>query len=62
MCGIAGIYNVHNNTEQFGIIRSMTAAIAHRGPDADGHFVEGPIALGHRRLAIIDLSPAGNQP
>ncbi len=40
----------------------MTDAIAHRGPDADGHFVEGRIALGHRRLSIIDLSPSGNQP
>lgn len=40
----------------------MTNAMLHRGPDAGGHFVEGPIALGHRRLSIIDLSPAGNQP
>ncbi|GAB2680718.1 asparagine synthase (glutamine-hydrolyzing) [Flavihumibacter cheonanensis] len=40
----------------------MTDAIAHRGPDAAGHFVEGRIALGHRRLSIIDLSPSGNQP
>ncbi|HEX4849858.1 MAG TPA: asparagine synthase (glutamine-hydrolyzing), partial [Puia sp.] len=37
-------------------------AMAHRGPDADGFFVEGPVALGHRRLSIIDLSEAANQP
>lgn len=36
--------------------------MAHRGPDADGHFTEGPVALGHRRLSIIDLSTAANQP
>lgn len=36
--------------------------MAHRGPDADGHFVEGPVALGHRRLSILDLSTAANQP
>jgi len=40
----------------------MTDAIAHRGPDGEGFFVEGSIGLGHRRLAILDLSPAGHQP
>ena len=40
----------------------MTDAIAHRGPDGEGHWVEGNVGLGHRRLAIIDLSPAGHQP
>ena len=43
-------------------IRAMTDAIAHRGPDGEGHYVDGNVALGHRRLAIIDLSPAGSQP
>jgi asparagine synthase (glutamine-hydrolysing) len=40
----------------------MANAIAHRGPDDEGFFCEGPIGLGHRRLSIIDLSPAGHQP
>lgn len=62
MCGIAGILSFTNSTAPLEQINSMTDAIAHRGPDADGHFVEGRIALGHRRLSIIDLSPSGNQP
>jgi asparagine synthase (glutamine-hydrolysing) len=40
----------------------MTNVMAHRGPDADGLFVDGPVGLGHRRLAIIDLSDRGRQP
>lgn len=57
MCGIAGI--IGKNTAQIGL---MTAAIAHRGPDSDGIFEGKNIALGHRRLAIIDLSENGRQP
>jgi asparagine synthase (glutamine-hydrolysing) len=40
----------------------MCDLIAHRGPDADGVWTEGAVGLGHRRLAVIDLSPAGRQP
>ncbi|HKA00265.1 MAG TPA: hypothetical protein VKE70_27330, partial [Candidatus Solibacter sp.] len=40
----------------------MTDAIAHRGPDGEGYYTDGPVGLGHRRLAIIDLSPNGKQP
>ncbi len=43
-------------------IKAMTDAIAHRGPDDAGHFIDVNIALGHRRLAIIDLTPAAHQP
>jgi asparagine synthase (glutamine-hydrolysing) len=40
----------------------MTESIAHRGPDGEGHYTDGAVGLGHRRLAVIDLSPAGQQP
>jgi len=40
----------------------MAATVAHRGPDSEGVWIDGPVGLGHRRLAIIDLSPAGHQP
>jgi asparagine synthase (glutamine-hydrolysing) len=44
------------------MLTRMTDAIAHRGPDGQGHWIEGNVGIGHRRLAIIDLSPAGHQP
>ena len=62
MCGIAGIVGLGKNQETEMLIKSMTKAMSHRGPDADGHFVEPNIALGHRRLSIIDLNPESNQP
>lgn len=62
MCGIAGIFNLRGEPVPAGLLRRMTDSMAHRGPDGEGHYVDGPIGLGHRRLAIIDLSPAGHQP
>ncbi len=62
MCGVAGFLNRDGEPASSAIAQRMTDAIAHRGPDGDGLWVEGPAALGHRRLAIIDLSPAGAQP
>lgn len=62
MCGIAGILNFKEHPVERSVIRRMTAAMAHRGPDAVGFFSEGPVTLGHLRLSIIDLSPAANQP
>lgn len=62
MCGIAGIFNLNGDPASLKIIKAMSVSIAHRGPDGDGHYVEGNIALGHRRLAILDVSSLGNQP
>jgi len=62
MCGIAGILNVDGKSVAPVMLRRMTDAIIHRGPDGEGSFIDGPLGLGHRRLAIIDLSPAGHQP
>jgi len=62
VCGIAGVLNRDRAPASQVILKRMTDAIAHRGPDGEGHFVDGPLGLGHRRLAIIDLSPAGHQP
>src|ERR1700759_2542653 len=61
MCGIAGIVYTDGSSADGRLIRRMTQAIAHRGPDADGFYVDGEAALGHRRLSIIDLA-AGTQP
>jgi len=62
MCGIAGTLNLAGAPAQLAILQRMTDAIAHRGPDGEGHHTDGPLGFGHRRLAIIDLSPAGRQP
>lgn len=62
MCGIAGVINLNGSPVPRAAIRAMTDVIAHRGPDGEGHYVDGNVALGHRRLAIIDLTPAGSQP
>jgi asparagine synthase (glutamine-hydrolysing) len=62
MCGIAGIVNLRDNHKQLTAIQSMTDRIAHRGPDAEGIYADHRIALGHRRLAIIDLHESANQP
>ena len=62
MCGIAGIFNLNGEPASPNILKKMTDAIAHRGPDGEGHYTDGFVGLGHRRLAIIDLSPAGHQP
>ena len=60
MCGIAG-FIAGQGAADAGALTPMLARIAHRGPDGQGTFVEGPAALGHCRLAIIDLA-GGAQP
>lgn len=60
MCGITAVLGRVLHSEV--LIDRMSEAIAHRGPDASGTWVRAGVALGHRRLAVIDLSPAGLQP
>ena len=62
MCGIAGIFHLDGQPAAPVLLKRMTDIIAHRGPDGEGQYVDGPVGLGHRRLAILDLSPAGHQP
>lgn len=65
MCGITGIFH-HSRTSDVKRrdIERMTASLAHRGPNGEGYHIssQGKVALGHRRLSIIDLSNAGRQP
>ena len=62
MCGIAGIVNYRGTPVAPPVLKAMTDAIAHRGPDGEGHWIEDGVGFGHRRLAIIDLSPLAHQP
>jgi asparagine synthase (glutamine-hydrolysing) len=63
MCGITGKYYFASEKHvDRSTIEAMTDILAHRGPDDSGFFNAGRIALGHRRLSILDLSPAGHQP
>jgi asparagine synthase (glutamine-hydrolysing) len=63
MCGIVALFHFD---PQYPVsepmLRQMTNSMAHRGPDDEGYWIRGAIGLGHRRLAIIDLSPSGHQP
>ena len=63
MCGIAGIFSFEQPVN-LNTITAMTNIISHRGPDGEGHWIDEHqrIALGHRRLSIIDLSASANQP
>lgn len=62
MCGIVGILNFNQQPVAYSQLKAMTDSIFHRGPDGAGQYIDGNLGFGHRRLAIIDLSPAGNQP
>lgn len=67
MCGLAGFFggNIFSSKAQIEVtIKQMTDSIVHRGPDSEGlwYHIEDHIALGHRRLSILDLSEAGHQP
>jgi asparagine synthase (glutamine-hydrolysing) len=62
MCGITGIIHLDNSPISSVVLKDMTDALIHRGPDDDALWIEGNVGMGHRRLSIIDLSPAGRQP
>src|SRR5512139_62784 len=62
MCGICGELRFDGRAPALGAIDRMLEKLQRRGPDHGGSFSDGPLAFGHRRLAIIDLSPRGNQP
>jgi asparagine synthase (glutamine-hydrolysing) len=62
MCGIVGIFNTNGAPVSPVVLRKMTDAVSHRGPDGEGFYTDSFVGLGHRRLAILDLTPAGHQP
>ena len=62
MCGIAGFWNKSGQPASYQQLKEMTDELQHRGPDAAGYEVLDDVALGHRRLSILDLSDHANQP
>lgn len=62
MCGIGGILRFDGAAASVEQLQKMLVKLERRGPDDSGTYIDGPLGLGHRRLAIIDLSPAGAQP
>ena len=62
MCGICGELRLDGGAPDLAAVQRMTARLAPRGPDHEGSFSDGPLAFGHRRLAVIDLSEHSNQP
>jgi asparagine synthase (glutamine-hydrolysing) len=62
MCGIAGVLDTSGAPVSVAALKRMTDCVAHRGPDGEGHYAFGPAGLGHRRLAIIDLTEAAHEP
>jgi asparagine synthase (glutamine-hydrolysing) len=62
MCGIVVVFNLTGEPVSPVLLRSMTDAIKHRGPDSEGFYLDSFIGLGHRRLSILDLSRSGHQP
>jgi asparagine synthase (glutamine-hydrolysing) len=62
MCGIAGFTQFSGKMGDKNTLKQMGNAILHRGPDAGGEYLDDMVGLAHRRLSIIDLSEAGNQP
>lgn len=61
MCGIVGLINKNQSKVSLNTLSSMASVLAHRGPDDEGHYIDGNVGLYHKRLSIIDLS-SGHQP
>ena len=62
MCGITGVFNFYGEKVSQGVVKEMTDALSHRGPDAEGLYIEENLGFGHRRLSILDTSDNGKQP
>ncbi len=62
MCGLCGEFRFDHQLPDAAVLNRMTASLARRGPDSAGVYADGPLAFGHRRLAIIDLSERARQP
>ena len=63
MCGIAGVFHYGDSgSPDRDLVLRQIGVLRHRGPDDQDLWCEGPVALGHRRLSIVDLSPGGHQP
>ena len=62
MCGIVGFINFDGEPVSPVLLKNATDKLIHRGPDGEGQWIEGNVGIGHRRLSIIDLSSAGQQP
>jgi len=62
MCGIVGIIHFTGKPAERSVLERMNKAIAHRGPDGEGFYLNDNVGLAHRRLAVIDLSPTAGQP
>ncbi|MDP9203653.1 MAG: asparagine synthase (glutamine-hydrolyzing) [Gemmatimonadota bacterium] len=62
MCGITGVFNVNGAPVSVSVLKRMTDAVQHRGPDGEGVWTSSFVGFGHRRLAILDLSPLNHQP
>jgi len=61
MCGICGVVGIQSPEAGEAVVRRMMAAMIHRGPDEEGILLASPVAVGMRRLSIVDL-PGGSQP
>ena len=62
MCGICGELRFDATPPDLAVIERMSETLARRGPGHAGTYADGPVAFGHRRLAIIDLSASADQP